>query len=158
MRRLAITAPAVAGLVFAATALAVLPAGGAHFAGTTSAARIGKFKDPVSFSVAANRAAVTSFQWGSFGCFGAGGFPPNKNPYTLPGSAAKVKSLALEPGGTFAGTGKFKLSGTPSTATISGKFSKSKGKLRASGSITIRQTSNGQKCGPGTMTFSAAAK
>src|SRR5690349_11575683 len=71
-----------AGLVLAATAMAAKPKHNARFAGFTSAPPIVGFKAPVTFKVAANGLSLSNFSFGTFGCFGAGGFRPGINPYT----------------------------------------------------------------------------
>src|SRR5689334_14284867 len=86
----------LAVLVLAGVAVAARPKHGARFSGFTSAAPINGFQAPVTFKVAANGLSLSNFTFGSFGCFGAGGFRPGVNPYTKSGlhNAGKVKVSA----------------------------------------------------------------
>jgi hypothetical protein len=158
MSKAATTLVAVLVLATAATALAVLPKGGTKFKGTTSAPKIGKFRDPISFGVSAKQKTVVSIKFGTLGCFGSGGPPPRKNPYTQPFATVKIQSAKLKSSGSFSGGTNTSLGGTPTFVTISGKFASKSGKLSASGKIKVSQMFNGQRCGPATTTFKAKPK
>jgi hypothetical protein len=149
------------GLVPITTALAVLPGAGAKYKGFTSASPVNGFRDPVSFTVGGDLKSLHNFRFGTFGCFGAGGFQPGVNYYAKPGFTVKVSSLKLTKSGAFTGTGHATLSGQfATTAVVKGRFAKSGRKVVASGTITISQRApqpiNGSNtCGPGVLTFSA---
>ena len=109
MRRLAVPATLALALAFAATALAVLPPGGASYKGKTSAtpfvgAKGQKFTDPLTFGVSKNGRTLTSFKFGEPSCFGVGGPPPTKNPYTSKGFLAKMGSIPVDASGKFNAT------------------------------------------------------
>ncbi len=149
-------------LLLAAVALAAKPKKNAQFAGHTSTPPVEGFRAPVKFKVAPDSASLSNFTFGSFGCFGVGGFRPNVNPYTGESliDAGRLKVAA---------NGKFSdkaLSGytvagqkTSTTMTISGSFSTPK---KVSGAITFSQVVKGagvnSKCGPATISFSASAR
>jgi hypothetical protein len=154
-------------LAISTTALAAHPKAGKRYTGTTSAAKLLGFSAPVRFTVSASGAKLVGFTYGSFGCFGAGGFKPGVNPYTG-GALISVGSVPV------AGNGRFSVKNAKSrhvftgtfgetivtTAQVSGRFTSAK---TATGSITFRQTGipkHGKSfsCGPGTLTFSASAK
>lgn len=158
MRRLTVIPFALATFALAATALAAVPSGGSRFKGTTSAPAIGHFKDPVSFKVASNAKKITGFKFGTLGCFGSGGPPPKKNPYTQPFNTGKVASIAIDAKGSFSANVAIKVGQVPTTTTVIGKFGKKHGKVTASGVITISQSFQGHTCGPSTMKFKATAK
>jgi len=82
-----------ASLLVVASAAAAKPKRNARFSGFISAPPIVGFKAPVTFKVASNGLSLSNFTFGSFGCFGAGGFRPGVNPYTKSGlhNAGKVK-------------------------------------------------------------------
>jgi hypothetical protein len=171
VRRL--TASLAAGLIacsllLAAVALAAAPKKNARFSGHTSAPPVAGFRAPVSFKVAADGRSLTGFSFGSFGCFGAGGFRPNVNPYTggailRPAGRVKVTAkgrISLTGGKSTASAGGLK---TVTTVAIVGRFSAAK---RVSGTITFSQKITGafegkpvnQGCGPGTIQFSASTR
>ena len=151
-------------MAVAVTAFAVVPPGGSKFKGTTNApaftgAKGQHFKDPVSFKVSKDKSKVTRFKFGTLGCFGSGGPPPTKNPYTFKSNTVKLKPLTLTSKGKFSGKQNATVAGFPGTVKVSGKFKKKKHKLKASGKITITQTQPGNiSCGPATMKFKAKKK
>jgi hypothetical protein len=147
-------------LVLAAGALAAKPKKSAHFTGTTSADPVEGFKAPVKFTVAPTSKGLYNFTFGTFGCFGAGGFRPGVNPYTGH-SLINAGKLEVPPSGKFSdkAISAYTVSGTTTTTTItvSGKFSTPK---RVSGTISFSQVVSGSEyhssCGPGKLSFSAA--
>jgi hypothetical protein len=154
MRKLSITLAVSATLVLAVAASAALPVTG-PFAGTTSLRPINGFSDLVTFSVSGK--SMKKFTFGTLGCFAVnGGFPVGTDPYGDPTATALVTgSIPVTPTGTFSFTAKPVLAdpqGTVTTAVIQGSFANSKS---ASGTITLTQTSNGDKCGPSKMKFTA---
>jgi len=148
--------------LFAAVALAVKPAHGAHFTGRTSASPVVGFYAPVKFAVAQDGRSLKGFSFGSFGCFGAGGFRPGVNPYTG-SSIIHVGAVKVSGSGRFSVTGaksKYTVSGqtTTTTVAVSGHFT---GRKSAAGSITFSQKVTGtfkSSCGPGTIQFSASSR
>jgi len=149
-------------LLLAAAALAAKPKKGAHFAGHTSATKVEGFRAPVTFGVSSNGRTLTNFTFGSFGCFGAGGFRPGVNPYTG-NSLIKAGKLKVPASGHFSDKASSSYSiagtGTSTTMTITGTFSTP---MRVSGTITFRQIVFGggpaSSCGPAKVSFSATAK
>jgi len=174
MRRLIAGLTTLTVLALAASALGVLPRAPSKFKGTTSAGPITQctgpnkckvFRAPVSFTVLAGGKSgrrITKFKFGTLGCFGAGGFTPGTNPYTLKGSTAKVGSIAVSSGGKFAKTKNIKVGTIKTKVKVKGNFTRKgsgrKLKFAAKGKITIFQTLGAQKCGPGTVTFKAKGK
>jgi hypothetical protein len=150
----------VAAALAAGAALAAKPKPRAHFTGHTNAAAIGGFLAPVKFTVSADGRWLSNFTFGTFGCFGAGGFRPAVNPYT--GNSllhvAKVKVSAS--GEMFQkATSSYTVQGqtTMTMLTISGRFPTAK---KASGTITFSQVVSGTvqtSCGPANRTFTASA-
>ncbi|HEX4467765.1 MAG TPA: hypothetical protein VH025_11310 [Solirubrobacteraceae bacterium] len=154
---------AVASLVMAAQALAASPKKGAHFKGATSSALVNNFPAPVTFTVSSDGKKLTGFKYSSFGCFGAGGFRAGIDYYTMPFAVMKVGTVKVSKGGHFSVSGAsstYEAHGqkTVTTSKVTGHFSKAK---VASGAITFSQKVTGSfnsNCGPGTVTFTAAAK
>ncbi len=147
---------------FAAVALAVKPAHGAHFTGRTSASPVLGFYAPVKFTVSQNGRSLKGFSFGSFGCFGAGGFRPGVNPYTG-SSILHVSGIKVSAAGRFSVSGaksRYTVAGQTTTTTIavSGRFT---GRKTATGSITFSQKVTGTAtttCGPGTIQFSSSSR
>ena len=144
----------------AGTALAAKPKQRAHFTGYTNQPAVEGFRAPVKFTVSSDGRALSNFTFGTFGCFGAGGFRPGVNPYT--GNSlihvAKVKVTASGQISQVA-TSSYTVQGqtTTTTLTIAGRFSNPK---KASGTITFSQAVTGafhSSCGPAMRTFSASA-
>jgi len=155
MRKLAITLAAISTLCLAAAAWAALPSKAA-FAGTTSLHPINGFSDLVTFSAAANGLSLKTFQFGTLGCFGHGSYPVGTDPYGDPTAVGTIKSVVVSSKGVILMTTKpaFPQAGLMvTTATLKGKFTSA---TALSGTITISQSDNGDKCGPTTMKFSAA--
>jgi hypothetical protein len=152
----------VCAAAFAAVALAVKPAHGAHFTGRTSVLPINGFYAPVKFTVAQDGRSLKGFSFGSFGCFGAGGFRPGVNPYTG-SSILHVSAVKVTDSGRFLVAGaksRYTIAGQTTTTTIavSGRFT---GRKTATGSITFSQKVTGtatSSCGPATIQFSAISR
>ena len=146
---------------FVGVALAVKPAHGAHFTGRTSASPVLGFYAPVKFTVAQDGRSLKGFSFGSFGCFGAGGFRPGVNPYTG-SSILRVGAIKVSDSGRFSVTGaksRYTAAGqtTVTTIAVTGRFT---GRKLAAGSITFSQKVTGtalSSCGPGTIQFSAGS-
>jgi hypothetical protein len=152
MRKLAITLAVTATLGLTAAAVAALPVGG-PFAGTTSLKPINGFHDLVTFT--ASGKSLKKFTFGTLGCFNVAGFyPVGTDPYGVPVATAVVKTaIPVAANGTFNATTKPVIpdsQGTVTTAVIQGTFASSKS---ASGTITVTQTANGDKCGPQKLKF-----
>jgi hypothetical protein len=151
-----------AAMTLAAAALAAKPAHGAHFSGRTSAAPVLGFRAPVSFRVSQNGRQLRGFSYGSFGCFGAGGFRPGVNPYTG-NSIIHVGTVNVSASGQISvsgATSKYSVSGQTTVTTISvkGRFSAAK---VATGTITFSQKLTGtfnSSCGPAHISFYASAR
>lgn len=149
-------------LLIAASALAAKPKKNTSFAGHTSAQPTEGFRAPVKFKVAPDSKSLYNFTFGSFGCFGAGGFRPNVNPYTG-NSLIDAGKLKVPASGKFTdhAISSYTVSSqnTQTKITVSGKFSSPKS---VSGTIVISQVVTGGglnlKCGPGTVDFTASAK
>jgi len=147
---------------FAAVALAVKPAHGAHFTGRTSASPALGFYAPVKFTVSQDGRSLKGFSFGTFGCFGAGGFRPGVNPYTG-SSILHVSGIKVTDSGRFSVSGaksRYTVAGQTTTTTIelSGRFT---GRKTATGSITFSQKITGKftgSCGPGKIQFSANSR
>jgi hypothetical protein len=147
---------------FAAVALAVKPAHGAHFTGRTSASPVLGFYAPVKFTVAQDGRSLKGFSFGSFGCFGAGGFRPGVNPYTG-SSIIHVGTVKVSASGSISVSGAkstVKSFGNTwvTTVSINGHFTKAKA---ANGTITFSQKISGKfnsTCGPGKIQFNASSR
>jgi hypothetical protein len=160
------TFPALLGLLLAAAlpvgaSLAAKPKHRARFTGHTNRAAVEGFLAPVSFTVSSDGRSLSSFTFGTFGCFGAGGFRPGVNPYTGH-SLIDVGKLKVTASGQMSqkATSSYTAQGTKTTTTIavSGRFSTPK---RASGTITFSQSVTGTvttTCGPAKETFTASAR
>ncbi|HEV3034897.1 MAG TPA: hypothetical protein VGX72_08915 [Solirubrobacteraceae bacterium] len=152
----------VVALVLAAAALAVKPARSAHFSGHMSTQPILGFRAPVKFTVATDGRTLKGFSFGTFGCFGAGGFRPGVNPYTG-NSIMPVSGIKVSSSGRFSVAGAKNTSSshgetTTTTISVSGRFTKAKA---ATGSVTFSQKITGtfsSTCGPATVGFTAAAQ
>jgi hypothetical protein len=156
---MALIGTVIAGVVTGAgAALAAYPKSG-KYKGSTSATAINGYKPPVRFTVSSSGTQITKFTWGSTGCFGSGGgFPPG-NPWTG-GLLHTVNGIPVTSTGKFSkknAKSVYKYSGgavksETTTTTVTGRF---KGK-KAHGTITYSQRlSNGQHCGPYSVTFTA---
>jgi hypothetical protein len=163
VRALALLTAAVLllGAALAAAALAAKPARGAHFSGRTSVPAILGFRAPVSFTVSQNGRQLNGFSFGTFGCFGAGGFRPGVNPYTG-NSILHIGTVKVSASGQISVTGatsKYSVQGqtTVTTISVAGHFTKAKA---ATGSIKFSQNVTGSvksSCGPATVGFTASA-
>jgi hypothetical protein len=157
------TAAAVALLATAGAALAAHPRRGAHFAGTTAGGAVNGFKPPVTFKVSSNGKTLMSFDYSTFGCFGAGGFRPGIDYYAQPGAIVKVGKVNVSGSGHLSVTGAVNVYSsfgvtTKTTSKVSGRFT---GPKAVSGVITFSQKLSGKdnaSCGPGTIAFSAKAR
>jgi hypothetical protein len=157
--------PVILGLLLAAalaagTALAAKPKPRAHFSGHTNQPAVVGFLAPVKFTVSSDGRSLSSFTFGTFGCFGAGGFRPGVNPYTG-SSLIDIGKVKVSAGGKISqkATSSRTVAGQKTTTTISlsGRFSTPK---KASGTITFSQVVTGTlhlSCGPAARTFSASA-
>jgi hypothetical protein len=151
----------LAALLLAAVAFAAKPAHGAHFSGRTAVAPTVGFYAPVKFTVSHNGRQLNGFSYGSFGCFGAGGFRPGVNPYTG-GSIIHVGTVNVSPSGSISVSGaksSYSAFGntTMTTVSITGRFTKAKA---ATGTITFAQKISGKfnsTCGPAHVGFTASA-
>jgi hypothetical protein len=154
MRKVATTLAVTSALCLVGVAAAALPTAG-PFAGKTSVHSINGFNDLVTFKAAKNGLSMTKFTFGTLGCFGHGSFPVGTDPYGDPTNTGVVRSIPVAKNGTFLTTTTPTFAGTTvvTTATIKGTFSASNA---VSGTITIKQTNNGDSCGPTTMKFTAA--
>ena len=149
-------------LLLGAAALAAKPKKNARFAGTTNATPVVGFHAPVRFTVSADGKSLSNFTFGSFGCFGAGGFRPGVNPYTGH-SLIDAGKLKLGANGKFSDNAisSYTVSGQTTTTklAISGRFSTPK---RVAGTIVLSQVVKGggvnSECGPGKLSFTARAK
>ncbi len=150
-----------AALSLAAVAFAAKPAHGAHFTGRTAAEPVLGFYAPVKFTVSRNGRQLTGFSYGSFGCFGAGGFKPGVNPYTG-SSVIHIGTVKVSgSGGVSVNGAKSTSSGfgdtTVTTVSMTGRFTKPKA---VTGTITFSQKITGKfdsTCGPAQIGFTASA-
>ena len=156
-----VLASLVAVLVFAAVAGAAKPKHNARFSGFSSAPPVVGFKAPVTFKVAANGLSLSNFSFGSFGCFGAGGFRPGVNPYTH--SLIDIGKLKVSAAGKVAATGTSTMTAAGTTTKyivrVTVRFSSSK---KASGTISFtEENSSGSfhaSCKGDPRTFTAKAR
>jgi hypothetical protein len=145
-------------LVLGVSALAATPKKGAHFSGTLSTPPVSGFHAPVKFTVSKSGKQLEGFTFGSFGCFGAGGFRPGVNPYTGV-SLIKPGTIKVSSSGRFSETkpASYTVAGqtTSFDVTISGRFSKH---TSAGGTIRFTETVSGgsAKCTSDTLTFTAS--
>jgi hypothetical protein len=145
----------------AANALAATPKKGARFSGHIAQAPVVGFTAPVRFRVDPNGRSLDRFTFGSFGCFGAGGFRPGVNPYTGD-SLIDAGSIKLAGNGHFAQTQLAGYTAAGQTSTflikVSGRFTK---RNLASGTIQFTQTVTGVgssgpiKCTSSPLSFTA---
>ncbi len=162
LRRVAFAAalPVLAGALLAAGALAAKPKHGARFSGHTGEPPVVGFLAPVKFTVAPNGRALYNFTFGTFGCFGAGGFRQGVNPYTGNSliNAGRIKVSANGHVSQKALSGYTVDNQTTTTSImISARFSKAK---KVSGTITFSQVVTGTvhaSCGPAKLSFTASA-
>jgi hypothetical protein len=160
----AVLAVSILVLTFTATALATHPKAGRKYSGFTSEPKLEGFRAPVNFTVSSGATKLTGVQYGSVGCFGAGGFRPGVDPWTG-GLITKVGTVSVAANGHFARAGAKlvrKFGGVDpgslaTTTTIAGHFVT--GTL-ATGTISFTQTSRvghnkAATCGPVRLTFTA---
>ena len=130
-------------LTLAAAALAATPKKGANFSGHITEAPIDGFTAPVKFRVDPKGKFLDRFTFGTFGCFGAGGFKPGVNPYTGT-SLLDAGSIKLTGNGHFGQTqlAGYTVAGQTNTFTVkvSGHFTK---RNAASGTIQFTQVVTG---------------
>ncbi len=150
-----------AALSLAGVAFAAKPAHGAHFTGRTAAEPVLGFYAPVKFTVSQNGRQLTGFSYGSFGCFGAGGFKPGVNPYTG-SSVIHIGAVKVSASGSISVNGASSTSSgfgntTVTTVSVTGRFTKPR---VATGTITFSQKITGKfnsTCGPAQIAFTASA-
>lgn len=149
----------IVGLALAAPAVAAKPKHNARFSGHTSAKPVVGFLAPVTFKVAPNGLSLYNFTYGSFGCFGAGGFKPGVNPYTK-NSLVDAGKLKVSASGRVSAKALVTESigeTTTTTITITAKFSTPK---KISGTIQYSQVvenSFHSSCKSDPISFSASA-
>jgi hypothetical protein len=153
-------------LTLSVAALAASPKAGKKYAGFTAEPKVVGFGAPVGFTVSANGAKLLKFQYGSLGCFGAGGFRPGVNPFRQFGGIKRLGTVTVSMNGHFSianakstyKSAKFKFS-IVTTSQVTGQFVTSK---RATGTIKFTQADHqGSKttnCGPASTTFTASAR
>lgn len=156
---MAVGALLTGALALGATALAATPKKGARFSGHLSTPPVEGFKAPVKFRVDPSGKLLDNFTFGTFGCFGAGGFRPGVNPYTGD-SLINAGAIKLAHNGSFSQT---KLAGysvrgqqTTFNVKVSGRFSS---RSRASGTIVFTESGGGGsgKCTSSTLSFTASS-
>lgn len=146
-------------LALCATALAAKPKKNARFSGTLKTTIVEGFRAPVTFKVSGDGKQLQNFTFGSFGCFGAGGFRPGVNPYTGH-SLINVGTLKLAKNGQFSQTkpSSYTVSGqtTSFTVKVSGRFST---RTSAIGTIQFTESVSGGpgKCTSLPLAFSASS-
>ena len=153
MRRLIVSTTAALALVFAASALAIVPSQRTVFKGVTSEHAVNGYKPTIQF-VAQPGGKITNFVFQTLGCFGSGTFPVGVDPFaespwklpriTVPSTGvvnAKVDatSPALDAG---------KMS-----VTVTATFTSAS---KMTGKITFSQDQSGATCGPKTVKFSVS--
>jgi len=154
MRRLIVTASAAAALVFAASALAVVPSQKSVFKGYTTEHAVNGFKPTIQFTAQPGGKTLTGFTFQTLGCFGSGTFPVGVDPFAeMPWRLPKITIPST-------GTVTTKLNAT-STAldagkmavTFTGTFTSSS---KMTGKITFSQDQSGATCGPKTVKFTVS--
>jgi hypothetical protein len=154
MRKLAIMLALSITFGLAGAAVAALPTKG-KFAGKTSLHSINGFHDLVTFVSANGGRTLKKFTFGTLGCFGTGAFPVGVDPYGMPESIGSIPKVKVNANGTFLVIAKPKFAGdngAVTTATVKGVFATARS---VKGTITITQVSDGDKCGPAKMKFTA---
>ncbi len=153
MRRLIVTTTILGSLVFAASALAVLPSKRSKFSGVTSEHAVNGYKAAVTFTAPAGGRTLNNFIFETLGCFGSGQFAVGVDPFaempwrvaSIPVGTTGVYSAKANATSTALNAGKM-------TATISGSFTSAKTVV---GKITFSQAQDGATCGPQTVKFTA---
>jgi hypothetical protein len=153
MRKLVVTTAILGSLVFAASALALLPTQRSKFNGQTSEHPINGYFATVAFTVPAGGSKLSNFNFETIGCFGVGQYPVGVDPFfetpwhvtAIPVSTKGVYSAKVAATSPASDAGKM-------TATISGSFMNAQ---KVTGKITFSQSQSGATCGPKTVTFSA---
>jgi hypothetical protein len=159
-RRTALGA-ALAALLIAGVALAASPKANGSYAGRTSAAKIGGYPPPVSFTISANGQRVLDFNYATFACFTT--YTKGTDPFST-GTYAVIASMRVR-GGTFSISGakdsiSYSSGAKPTITTItklSGHFTSP---TAARGEISFTRTyktphGTASVCGSGTVTFTA---
>src|SRR5262249_1637097 len=81
MRKLIVTTATLGTLVFAASALAILPSQRSVFGGYTSEHAVNGFRPTLQFTAQAGGRTLTNIVFETLGCFGAGQFPVGVDPF-----------------------------------------------------------------------------
>ena len=154
MRRLIVTTSAAAVLVFAASALGILPSQKSVFKGYTSEHKVNGFKPTIQFTAQPGGRTLTNFVFQTLGCFGAGQFPVGVDPFAE--SPWRLPKLTVPATGTL--TTKVNATSTAldsgkMTVTLTGTFTSSS---KMTGKITFSQDQSGATCGPKTVTFAVS--
>jgi hypothetical protein len=156
MRRLIVTATAVAAVVFAASALAVLPSQRTVFKGVTSEHKVNGYKPTIQFTSLAGGRTIKYFTFQTLGCFGHGSFPVGTDPFVE--SPWRLPAIKVASNGTISAT-KVKATSPQADAgtmvvTVTGSFLST---AKATGKLTFSQDQEGATCGPQTVKFEVAA-
>jgi hypothetical protein len=151
MRRLIVTAAVAAGVVFTASALAVLPSQRSVFKGVTSEHKVNGYKPTIQFTALPGGRTLKFFTFQTLGCFGHGQFPVGTDPFAE--NPWRLPAIPVAKTGTF--SAKVKATPTSSdagrmTATVTGSFTSAS---RSVGKITFSQDQEGATCGPRTVKF-----
>ena len=154
MRRLIVITSVAFVLVFATSALAVLPSQKSVFRGYTSEHEVNGFKPTIQFTAQPGGRTLTNFVFQTLGCFGSGQFPVGVDPFAeMPWRLPKV---AVPATGTV--TTKLKATSTALDAgkmavTFTGTFTSAS---KMTGKITYSQDQSGATCGPKTVKFTVS--
>jgi hypothetical protein len=155
MRRLIVTATAVAAVFFTASALAVLPSQRSVFRGVTSEHAVNGYKPTIQFTALAGGRTLKFFTFQTLGCFGHGSFPVGTDPFVE--TPWRLPAIKVNPNGAYSAKVKA-TSPAPSAGkmvvTITGSFTSAS---KASGKLTFSQDQEGATCGPKTVKFAATA-
>jgi hypothetical protein len=155
MRGLIVTATAVAAVVFATSALAVLPSQRTVFKGITSEHAVNGYKPTIQFTTLAGGRTIKFFTFQTLGCFGHGSFPVGTDPFIE--TPWRLPAIKVSPTGTY--SAKLKATSPAPSAgkmvvTITGSFTSAS---KATGKLTFSQDQEGATCGPKTVKFAVTA-
>lgn len=154
MRRLIVITSAAAALVFAASALAVVPSQKSVFKGYTTEHAINGFKPTIQFTAQPGGKTLTNFVFQTLGCFGSGTFPVGVDPFAeMPWRLPKIAVPSTGTVTTKVNATSTALDAGKMAVTFTGTFTSSS---KMTGKITFSQDQSGATCGPRTVKFTVS--
>jgi hypothetical protein len=154
MRRLIVSTALMAVLVFATSALAVVPSQRSVFKGVTSEHAVNGYKPTIQFVAQAGGKTLTNFVFQTLGCFGAGQFPVGVDPFAE--TPWRLPKITVPANGTIltkVNATSPALDSGKMSVTLSGTFTSTS---KMSGKITFSQDQSGATCGPRTVKFAVS--